>query len=211
MHHQFLDIFSGFKRSSEVQKFVDESQVTELPEQTELLNFGSPINVVPFVLDGAIKVMRDDREGHGLYLYHIQPGESCAMTLSSTLSRERSQIKAVTLEKTTLLAVPVSQIHRWYEQDPVFRDFVLSTFKQRFEELLSTLDQVAFQQIDKRLNQLLRDRSQALERNILHVTHQELADELNSSREVISRLLKQMEKNGMVELGRNRIKIIELM
>ena len=155
--------------------------------------------------------MREDSEGHELYLYHIQRGESCAMTLNSTLSREYSRVKAVTLEKTKLLAVPVQKIRDWYESDPVFRTFVLKTYQQRFDELLDTLDQVAFEQIDRRLIRLLKERSEVMERKILKITHQELADELNSSREVISRLLKQMEKKGMVELGRNRIKIIELM
>ncbi|MFH5885927.1 Crp/Fnr family transcriptional regulator [Halalkalibaculum sp. DA3122] len=210
MEHAIFTIFPDLSNSTAFRQYAHKHEPKELPEQTTLLNLGSPIQVVPFVLDGAIKVMRDDREGHELYLYHIQPGESCAMTLTSTLSRERSQVKAVTLETTTLLAVPVDTINDWYRSDPVFRNFVLSTFQQRFEELLDILDQVAFQQIDQRLARFLQDRSSALERNILHITHQELAYELNSSREVISRLLKQMEKKGMVELGRNRIKIIDL-
>lgn len=211
MQNNFLEIFSEFNKSQHLQEYIDQSQVKELPGQAELLHVGSSITVVPFVLDGAIKVLRDDRQGHELYLYHIRPGESCAMTLNSTLSRERSQVKAVTLEKTRLLAVPVKVIKDWYASDPVFRDFVLSTFQQRFEELLTTLDQVAFRQIDTRLAHLLKDRSEALERRILHVTHQELAEELNSSREVVSRLLKQMEQKGLVELGRNRIKLIDLL
>lgn len=210
MTNHIPDIFKQLSDSEKFQQFIRNNQPEEIPEQIELLNFGSPIQVVPFVLDGSIKVLRDDKEGHELYLYHIQPGESCAMTLTSTLSRERSQVKAVTLEKTKLLAVPTEVIHDWYRSDPVFRNFVLLTFQQRFDELLKTLDQVAFQQIDQRLTQFLTDRSKVLERKILHITHQELADELNSSREVISRLLKQMGKKGLVELGRNRIKIIDL-
>ncbi len=211
MQNEFLNVFPRFTDSNEVEKYIEQSNVLEISKNSELLNFGSIIRVVPFVLDGAVKVMRDDREGHELYLYHIHPGESCAMTLNSTLSREKSQVKAITLEKTKLLAVPVQVIHKWYQSDPVFRNFVLTTYQQRFQELLQTLDQVTFQHIDTRLNRLLRDRSQALDRKTLRITHQELADELNSSREVISRLLKQMESKGMVELGRNRIKIIDLM
>lgn len=211
MSNDFLEVFPGFKQSRKIEPYIEQSKFLELAEDTELLHVGAPIHVVPFVLEGTIKVLREDRQGHELYLYHIKPGESCAMTLNNTLSRERSQVKAVTLEKTKLLAIPIKVIQDWYASDSVFRDFVLSTFQQRFEELLTTLDQVAFRQIDTRLVQLLKDRSNALERSILNVTHQELAEELNSSREVISRLLKQMEKKGMVELGRNRIKIIHLM
>ncbi|MDR8393779.1 Crp/Fnr family transcriptional regulator [Aliifodinibius sp. S!AR15-10] len=210
MTDEFLSVFSKFNKSKEALHFIERSSFKELPEQSELLHIGAPIQVVPFVLDGAVKVLRQDDAGHELFLYHIHPGESCAMTLTSTLSREKSQVKAVTLEKTKLVAMPVSEVHHWYSSDPVFREFVLATFQQRFEELLKMLDQIAFQQIDSRLQQLLAERSEALERKILHITHQELAEELNSSREVVSRLLKQMEKNGMVELGRNRIKIIDL-
>lgn len=210
MTDDFLGVFTLFGDSEYAKDHVEESRIMELPQSKELLNIGSPISVVPFVLKGTVRVMREDSEGHELYLYHIQPGESCAMTLNSTLSREYSRVKAVTLEDTRLLAVPVREIRDWYESDPVFRKFVLKTYQQRFDELLQTLDQVAFEQIDKRLTRLLKARSEVLKRNILKVTHQELADELNSSREVISRLLKQMEQKGMVELGRNRIKIIDL-
>ncbi|MDZ7691858.1 MAG: Crp/Fnr family transcriptional regulator [Balneolaceae bacterium] len=211
MDQDFLNAFPRFNDSDILQKHIEQCQVQEVPEGTQILDIGSTIRVVPFVIDGAVKVLRSDDEGHELYLYHIQAGESCAMTLTSSLSRDQSQVRAVTLEKTRLLAVPVGVIHSWYERDPIFQTFVLSTFQQRFRELLTTLDNVTFQHIDKRLIQLLSDRTTALERNILHVTHQELADELNSSREVVSRLLKQMEKKGMVELGRNRIKILKLM
>jgi len=206
----FEEIFKLLAQSEYVKRYIRESRPLELHEDEQLLNIGSPITVVPFVMDGSVRVMREDEEGHELYLYHIQPGESCAMTLNSTLSREYSRVKAVTLEKTRLVAVPVRIIREWYGSDPVFRTFVLKTYQQRFDELLDTLDQVAFEQIDRRLIQLLKARSEVLDRAILNVTHQELADELNSSREVISRLLKQMEKKGMLELGRNRIKIIDL-
>ncbi|MDX1617402.1 MAG: Crp/Fnr family transcriptional regulator [Balneolaceae bacterium] len=211
MTDDFSGVFTLLAESDFATKHINEDRAVELSEGEELLNIGSPINVVPFVLSGTVRVMREDSEGHELYLYHIQRGESCAMTLNSTLSREYSRVKAVTLEKTKLLAVPVQKIRDWYESDPVFRTFVLKTYQQRFDELLDTLDQVAFEQIDRRLIRLLKERSEVMERKILKITHQELADELNSSREVISRLLKQMEKKGMVELGRNRIKIIELM
>lgn len=210
MSDEFAAVFTLLADSEYVKNKLEESRIVELSEEEQLLNIGSPIRVVPFVLSGTVRVMREDSEGHELYLYHIKPGESCAMTLNSTLSREYSRVKAVTLEKTKLLAVPVQKIRNWYESDPLFRKFVLQTYQQRFDELLDMLDQVAFEQIDKRLKRLLKDRSQALERTILKITHQELADELNSSREVVSRLLKQMEKKGMVELGRNRIKIIDL-
>lgn len=204
-------VFPEWSHADWFEEILSESSLLSVPAGETLLKMDSWDRVVPLVLSGAIKVLRVDDEGHELYLYHITPGESCAMTLKSILSNEKNQVKAVTVEASTFLAIPEKQVRMLYKSDKNFMNFVFNTFQMRFEELLSTLDQVAFQRVDHRLITLLKERMEAIDQKILKITHQELADELNSSREVVSRLLKQMEKSGMVKLGRNKIKIIDLL
>ncbi|MDX1670744.1 MAG: Crp/Fnr family transcriptional regulator [Balneolaceae bacterium] len=203
--------FPEWSRTDWFEEIIAKNSLLKVPSGETLLKMNSWDRVVPLVLQGAIKVLRVDDEGRELYLYHITAGESCAMTLKSILTNEKNRVKAVTVEDTTFLAIPEKQVRTWYRSDKKFMNFVFSTFQQRFEELLNTLDQVAFQRVDRRLISLLQERAEATGRDSIRITHQELADELNSSREVVSRLLKQLEKKGMVQLGRNQIEILDLL
>ncbi|MDX1585093.1 MAG: Crp/Fnr family transcriptional regulator [Balneolaceae bacterium] len=184
-----------------------ESTVTEVEKGAVILNKNQVIRHIPLLLEGTIKVLRIDDKGNELYLYHIHPGESCAVTLKAFLARETSLIKAIAVEKSRLMLVPDAIVRKIYRTDSAFLNFILNTYQNRFEELIMLIDQVAFHRVDERLLTLLRERSEALEQKVLQMTHQQLADELNTSREVVSRLLKQMEKRGMVSLGRNKIEI----
>jgi len=184
-----------------------ESTVAEVDKGTVILNKNQIIRHIPLLLEGTIKVLRIDDEGNELYLYHIHPGESCAVTLKAFLAREKSLIKAIAVEKSQLMLVPDVIVRNIYRNDSVFLNFILNTYQNRFEELIMLIDQVAFHRVDERLLTLLRERSEALQRKVLQMTHQQLADELNTSREVVSRLLKQMEKRGILALGRNKIEI----
>lgn len=201
---QFPSLYSA--NSSDL--LLENSTVEKVDKDTVILKVDQVIRYVPMLLEGTVKVLRIDRDGNELFLYHILPGESCAVTLKAFLAKQKSLIKAVAVEESKLMLVPDHLVRRIYQSDSVFLNFILDTYHGRFEELLLLIDQIAFQRIDKRLLQLLKERSEALDRNVLQITHQQLADELNSSREVVSRLLKQMENKGLLALGRNQIKII---
>ncbi len=176
-----------------------------------LMDIGQYIKYIPLVLSGSLKILREDKEGNELLLYYLRSGETCAMSLTCCTGDSVSSIRAVAEEDTHVIAIPVKYMDEWTQEFRSFKHFVLLTYQRRYEELLRTIDGIAFQKLDERLISLLKEKSQSASTQVLNVTHQELAQELNSSREVISRLLKQLERLGKVKLGRNKIEILKAM
>jgi len=168
------------------------------------------IKVIPLLLQGTIKVIRETNDGNELILYYIKSGESCAVSLSTSLMKKLSNIKAVAEEEVELIAIPSSISSKWYDSYASWRMFVLRTMDNRYDEIINALDSVAFKKVDERLIEYLKTKSEAVQSNILTVTHQEIANELSTSREVISRLLKQLEQKGILKLFRNKVEILSL-
>jgi CRP/FNR family transcriptional regulator len=185
-----------------------EATVMEIEAGEMLMDIGSYIKFVPLIMSGTLKIMREDKDGNELLLYYVKAGETCAMSLTCCMGDARSNVRAIAEEDTVILAIPVRFMDQWTNQYQSWKSFVMHTYQKRFEELLATIDGIAFQKLDDRLERSLKQRSEAAGVKLLAVTHQELATELNSSREVISRILKQMEKRNMVKLGRNRIELL---
>lgn len=185
-----------------------EGTIVHLEQGEMLMDIGGFIKFVPLVLEGSLKIMREDKDGHELLLYYVKAGETCAMSLTCCMGDAQSNVRAVAEEPTTLIAIPVRYMDLWTNQYQSWKSFVMHTYQKRFEELLETIDGIAFQKLDDRLEKVLKARVEMAGSNHLVVTHQELASELNSSREVISRILKQMERRGMVKLGRNKLDVL---
>ena len=163
---------------------------------------------VPIVLSGSIKIMRPDAAGGELLLYYLRPTDSCALSLSSLLTGDASPVLAVVDEKAELLLIPVERADAWMGQYTSWRTFVFQTYQKRFDDLLGTLDAVAFRQLDDRLLAYLDGRARLLGGRHIYLTHEEIARDLNTSREVVSRLLKQLERLGRVRLSRNKISLL---
>ena len=151
-----------------------------------------------------------DGEGNELFLYYIKGGESCAITLSSCLKKEKSSVKAIVQDKAELIALPVESVYEFVRKYPTWNDFILATFNTRFDEILEVLDDVCFHNTDFRLVKFLQGKSSLLSTKVLNISHKEIAADLNTSREVVSRLLKQLEAKGAIELQRGRIQINDL-
>lgn len=188
----------------------DRAVSLSIPSGKILLNTGENISLIPLVVKGSVKVVRADDTGHEVLLYYIQPGESCAMTLSSCLKREKSRVKAVAQQATEIIGIPAEQAYMLGRKYPVWFDFVLDSYARRFEELLEMVDEIGFSSLDRRLAKYLLEKSTLLTTTVLHLSHQEIAEDLGTARAVISRLLKQMERKGMVRLQRGRIRILAL-
>jgi len=202
--------FSVFEQNELVEKIVDNCQYFKLPANTELIHTGSYITVVPLVLSGSIKVFREDADGREIFLYYIKGGESCALTMTSCFKMEKSYIKAKIQEETEFLAIPVTLVRSFHKDYPTWSKFVFTTFSQRFDEILRVLETVVFHNMDERLAIYLTEKYSSTNSKVLYVSHKEIADDLVTSREVISRLLKQMEKKELLELARGRIKLTGL-
>lgn len=166
---------------------------------------GQHLKMVPIVLEGSVKVMRTDEEGHELLLYYLDSGDTCAVSLTCCSTSSPSDVKAVAEEKTKVLGVPVRKHEEWTNEFRQWKDFVAMTYQKRFQAMFEAIDDIAFKKMDERLLKYLVVKSKQLKTLELSVTHQEIASELGTSREVVSRLLKQLEKRKLVELERNKI------
>lgn len=190
-----------------LQAILDKGQIMHLEPGKVMMEPGQFIKMVPLVLEGSIKIMRVDEEGKELFLYYLDAGETCALSLTCCTAAKPSEIKAVVEERTTIVAIPVTIHEQFSDEFRQWKDFVANTYQSRFQELLIALDAVAFKRMDERLMRYIVTKMKQHKSNELHTTHQEIANELGTSREVVSRLLKQLEKKKWIELGRNVIYI----
>lgn len=180
-------------------------QLKKFPAGSVILQEDSYIKAIPLVLNGSLKVMRTDQDGHEILLYYITPGESCIMSFLGGIHNETSKIKAVVEEDAEILFIPVDKASEWVKKFPEWSDFIFKLYHKRFEELLTAVNAIAFQKLDERLLQLLKQKSDLYQTREIKITHQQLADELGTAREAVSRVMKQMENEGLVTLSRNKI------
>jgi CRP/FNR family transcriptional regulator len=188
-------------------RLLEKGQFSTFEPGKTLMEPGQFVKAVPLVLDGSIKIMRVDEEGKELFLYYLETGETCALSLTCCSAARPSQIKAVVEEQVSLLFIPIQIHEQLVDEFKQWKDFVSTTYQHRFQEMLTVLDAVAFKRMDERLMNYIVTKMKQLKSNELHTTHQEIANELGTAREVISRLLKQLEKKKWIELGRNVIYI----
>jgi len=182
----------------------------EVPEGFKLMEIGQYVKTMPLLIDGAIKIMRDDDDGDELLLYFLEGGETCAMTLSCCLGDTKSEIRAIAELDTKLIMIPVEKMEEWTAKYKSWRNFVFESYHNRLMEMLETIDGIAFLKMDERLLKYLLDKVKITNSDTIRGTHQEIAYELHTSRVVVSRLLKTLENQGRIELSRNSIKVISI-
>lgn len=175
---------------------------------TRMITIGQTVRQVPIVLSGSLKISRVDEEGHELLLYYVSPHEGCAMTFTCCMQQFPSDIEAVVEEDAELMLFPISVMDEWLVKYPSWKSFVMKTIRMRFQELLKTIDQIAFQQLDERLVTYLREKSRITGSPLLNLSHEEIATDLATSRVVISRLLKKMENQQKLLLFRSQIRLL---
>ncbi|PCJ94514.1 MAG: Crp/Fnr family transcriptional regulator [Flavobacteriaceae bacterium] len=181
-----------------------------VPKGEQLIEIGDLITMMPLVLDGAVKILREDTKGDELLLYFIEKSDTCAMTLSCCLGNKKSEIRAVAETDTTLLFIPIAQMDIWMSKYKSWQRYILDSYHTRVMELLETVDTLAFLKMDERLLKHLQDKAKVSHDDVLHTTHQDIAYDLHTSRVVVSRLLKQLEREGKIKMDRNKITVLEL-
>jgi CRP/FNR family transcriptional regulator len=192
--------------STQMKDKLYEMGTIKLYEEGEIImNENSYIRAIPIVLTGSIRVMRVDEEGREILLYYIRPGESCIMSFLGGIHSETSKVKAVAEEDVEILFIPIEKAGMLIKENSEWLDYIFRLYHKRFEELLSVVNEVAFKKMDDRILHFLKEKQKLSGLNEIAITHQELSEELGTSRVVVSRLLKQMEGEGMVKLGRNKI------
>lgn len=194
-----------------LEKLKKEGTIKTFSPDTVLIDENDYIKFVPIVLNGSIKVFKLDEEGREMLLYYIKPGESCVMSFLGATCNGTSKIKAVVEEEAEILVLPVHKATDLIRESPQWTQFIFELYNRRFEELLSVVNAIAFQKVDVRLWELLKTKVKVLKTEELNMTHQQIADELGTAREVVSRLLKQLERDKKILLGRNKVKILVAM
>ena len=181
------------------------AKVRETTTDEIIVHVGDRLQLIPIVIEGSIKVSRENEQGEELLLYYIEGGDTCAMSLQCCTKKIDSQIKATAMEPSLLLMIPAEYMEIWMDQYKSWRTYIIINYHTRMMELMESIDAIAFMNLDQRLLKYLRDQAKLLgSLEILH-THQQVADDLHSSRVVISRLLKQLEIKGEITLHRNKI------
>lgn len=183
--------------------------VKTFPVDYVLLQESGSIRSIPIVLKGSLKVMRTEEDGREILLYYILPGESCIMSFLAGLNDDTSKVKAVVEEEAEILLIPLDKASQLVRTNPQWVDFIFKLYHKRFEELLNVVNAVAFQKLDVRVLDALTKKVTHAKTNELLITHQQVADELGTSREVISRILKQMENEKLIVLSRNKITLLQ--
>lgn len=181
------------------------ARIKEVLTDEIIIHVGDELLMIPIVINGSIKVSRENELGNELLLYYIEGGDTCAMTLQCCVKKVDSQIKATAMEPSLILMFPIENMDKWMDKYKSWRSFILSSYHSRMMELMETIDAISFMRLDERLLKYLTDQVKLVSSMELHHTHQQIADDLNSSRVVISRLLKQLEIKGIITIHRNKI------
>lgn len=183
----------------------ESSSMIELRPGQGILGEGDYIKSFPLVISGCLRVTRLSDDGNELLLYYLNQGEICAMSLTCCMGIQKSSIKMVAEDPSLILTVPVDRPEKWMSEYRTWKEFMMYSYRKRFEELLDTIDSIAFMQLDERLIRFFEDRYRSTGKSYFNGTHQDIASQLNSSREVISRLLRNLEKNNLIITERNSI------
>jgi CRP/FNR family transcriptional regulator len=189
-------------------KLFEYGQQKSFKEGDIILNENAYIKSVPIVISGSMRVMRTDEDGRELLLYYIKSGESCIMSFLGGLHDDTSKVKAIAEEAAEVLFVPVDKVREMIKEFPEWTEYIFKLYHKKFEELLDVVNAVAFKKMDERLLNFLKKKCEISDKKTIHITHEQIAQELGSARVVISRLLKQMEDLNLIELGRNNITLL---
>ena len=173
-----------------------------------ILNENAHIRSIPIVTKGALKVIRTEEDGREILLYYIKAGESCIMSFLGGLHNETSKVKAEVEDNAEILFLPIEKVSLFIKEYPQWLDYIFRLYHKRFEELLEIVNAIAFKKVDERMLALLNKKTELTGNKTLNITHEQLANELGTARVVVSRLLKQLEENGVVQLGRNKISLM---
>lgn len=179
-----------------------EAELKEAKAGTTMLKMGQNIKSAMLVVEGTVKLYQEDEDGGEYFMYHLNPGEACAVTLVCNYHHEQSQVLAKAVTDIQYLAIPIEFMEKWLNEFKSWHYFVIRTYRSRYEELLKTIHETAFKNMDERLEFYIKRHVKQFGKTI-NLTHQEIANDLNTSREVVSRLLKKMEHNGWIIMNRN--------
>lgn len=210
IQHAIRKCFPAITEKALQEEIASVGKVLSFKAGERIMDFGAYVKMVPLLINGSIKVVReDDEQDQELFLYFLQAGETCTMSFSCCMMNKQSDIRTTAEDDTTLIGIPIKYIDEWMMKYPSWKNFVMRSYDQRMQELVKTIDNIAFYKLDDRLLHYLQEKAKASSSSTINATHQEIAQDMNASREAISRLLKKLEKTNHIKLGRNKIELVQ--
>jgi len=210
MEEDLIGIFSNYFEQPLIDEIMEVGKLMEVPAGETIMDIGQYIRNIPLLLSGAIKVLREDEEGDELLLYYLEQGETCSVTMACCMGHAKSEIRAITETDAKIVMVPVKKMEEWMAKYHGWRTYVFDSYQNRLNELLLTVDSIAFKNLDQRLIDYLKKKVEVTNDSKIKSTHQEIAYDLHTSRVVVSRLLKKLEKMKKVVLHRSYIHVMDL-
>ena len=191
---------------AEIEKY---GTLAKLDKDDLLIDVGTKITQVPLLLNGAVKIVREDKNGDEIVLYFLERGDTCAISFVNCLNHSKSKVRGIAEKESEAIYIPVKKLEEWMGKYKSWREFVIESYSSRLDEMIEAIDTLAFMKMDERLFKYLSDKVKIMRDTTLNTTHQEIAIDLNTSRVVVSRLLKQLENDGKIILHRNKIEVLE--
>jgi CRP/FNR family transcriptional regulator len=207
-----MAISHGFDNLFEPDLIREIMQFGEIKSFTEgelIMDYGKYIRFMPLIVHGTIKVLKKDEMGKEILLYYLSANESCSMAYSCCMEAKKSEVRAIAEEDAQIIAVPHVKLDEWLCKYPSWKNYIMRSFNERFMELLRSIENIAFHKLDERLLHYLKEKQKHSESAVIKASHNQIADELATSRVVVSRLLKQLENEGKIILYRNELKILK--
>jgi len=204
-----LEKITSLRSSPElVSKIYQYGIAKQYPAGSVILNENAHIRSIPIVTNGILKVIKTEEDGREILLYYIKSGESCIMSFLGGLHQETSKVRAEVEEDAEIIFLPIEKVSLFIKEYPQWLDYIFRQYHKRFEELLEVINDIAFKKVDERLLSLLKLKADLMQSKEIQITYEQLANELGTARVVVSRLLKQLEENNQVQLGRNKITLL---
>ncbi|MBV6442036.1 MAG: hypothetical protein EPGJADBJ_03734 [Saprospiraceae bacterium] len=194
--------------ASLLRRLAAENEIKVLPPGQVLLDFHKYIRSIPVIVRGHVKVTGEDDEGNEILLYYLKPGDSCVMSILGAMNNAASKVRAVTVDETEIIFIRPERAASLIREYPAWGEYIFRLYQTRYEELLQAVTKINFKKLDDRILDLLEERSKLFKTRLLTVTHQEIADEIGSPREAISRVLKKLEREGDIKLFRGKIELV---
>ncbi|MBL7920733.1 MAG: Crp/Fnr family transcriptional regulator [Bacteroidia bacterium] len=191
-----------------IDEIIAEGEIRSIKEGELIMDYGKPVRFMPIIISGTIRVMRKDEEDREIILYYLSNNESCAMAYACCMEAKKSEVRAIAEDNVEVIIIPHTKLDEWLVKYPSWKSYIFSSFTQRFNELLKSLESIAFHKLDERLIKYLKAKAKVTGKNSVQLSHNQIAEEMGTSRVVVSRLLKQLENDKKLILYRNEIKLL---
>lgn len=210
MREKLKDFFALQFEDALIDEIIEAGELKFYRSGELMMDIGDQVDFVPFLLRGVFKVLSEDKNGDEIAMYFLERGDTCACSFINSLESKKSKIRTVAETDSEVILVSLERFDEWMVKYKSFRHYVIESYSIRLREMIESIDTLAFMKMDERLLKYLHDKAQVLRETMLNTTHQEIAYDLNTSRVVVSRLLKQLENQGKIALNRNRIEVLDI-